>query len=169
MKIINPSKTFDVGGDPLTVAYNWKSYLLYDNIHPDYYTCTDLFSYTKVVDASKLILTDNPKYQICNGMFAYCDYLRIPPQFGNRRTAPDCAGMFIDCPSLEVAPELPMTELVNNCYDRMFERCTSLVKAPALPAVVLKPYCYSHMFYGCTNLTEAPELWAPVTENRCYE
>jgi hypothetical protein len=77
--------------------------------------------------------------------------------------------MFTDCPSLEVAPELPMTELSDYCYAGMFARCTSLVKAPALPAVVLQPYCYYQMFYGCTNLTEAPELWAPVSEHRCYE
>jgi hypothetical protein len=91
MKIVNPSKTFDVGGDPLTVLCNWKSYILYDNVHPDYYTWKSLFVYTKVVDASKLIITDNPKYQIC-------------------------ARMFQECSSLEVAPELPMTELSNGCY-----------------------------------------------------
>lgn len=168
-KIVNPSKTFDVGGDPLTVLCNWKSYILYDNVHPNYYTWDNLFAYTKVVDASNLIITTNPKYQICNSMFADCQYLRIPPQFGNRQVAPNCNSMFRWCYSLEVAPELPMTELAPNCYYQMFDSCTTLVKAPALPAVVLQHQCYYSMFYGCTNLTEAPELWAPVLEQRCYE
>ena len=46
--------------------------------------------------------------------------------------------MFRWCYSLEVAPELPMTELAPNCYYQMFDSCTTLVKAPALPAVVLQ-------------------------------
>ena len=34
--------------------------------------------------------------------------------------------MFISCSSLTTAPELPATELVNGCYNGMFNSCTKL-------------------------------------------
>lgn len=77
-------------------------------------------------------------------------------------------GLFKDCTSLTVAPELPATILADYCYDSMFNGCKNLVNAPELPATTLCNYCYSYMFAGCTNLTEAPKLPATTLGNRCY-
>ena len=76
--------------------------------------------------------------------------------------------MFADCTSLTKAPELPATELAYSCYDSMFYGCTNLQTAPELLATKLAPYCYSGMFQGCTSLIEAPELPATTLEDYCY-
>ena len=78
-------------------------------------------------------------------------------------------GLFRECTSLTVAPELPVTNLfnANSCYSYMFYGCTSLTVAPELPATNLNLAinCYSYMFYGCTSLTVAPELPATKANN----
>ena len=76
--------------------------------------------------------------------------------------------LFRDCKGLTEAPELPATELADECYDSMFKGCTSLTKAPALPATELAWRCYSSMFNGCTSLIEAPALPATELEQWCY-
>ena len=47
---------------------------------------------------------------------------------------------------------LPVTNLVSNCYLRLFQDCTSLTTAPELPATSLEGTCYSNMFSGCSSL-----------------
>jgi len=55
------------------------------------------------------------------------------------------AGMFKDCTSLELPPELPSTILpkINSefsycdCYSYMFKGCTGLKQIPYLPAISL--------------------------------
>ena len=76
--------------------------------------------------------------------------------------------MFDNCTSLTEAPELPVKELKQNCYDKMFYGCSSLTKAPELPATQLAERCYNEMFLGCKNLTEAPELPATTLGKSCY-
>ena len=76
--------------------------------------------------------------------------------------------MFEDCTSLTSAPALPATTLAENCYNMMFWKCTSLTTAPALPATTLAEQCYQSMFYGCTGLTSAPALPATTLANYCY-
>lgn len=76
--------------------------------------------------------------------------------------------MFEDCRSLTQAPELPATDLANQCYYEMFKGCTSLTAAPELPATTLAQRCYQSMFQGCTSLTTAPELPAAKMETSCY-
>ena len=78
-------------------------------------------------------------------------------------------GLFNNCTSLTVAPELPATTLAEYCYGSMFRGCTSLTQAPELPATTLTPYCYLTMFMGCTSLTKAPELPATTLTNSCYD
>ena len=67
--------------------------------------------------------------------------------------------MFKDCKSLTSAPELPATELADDCYFGMFSGCTSLTKAPELPATDLPSRCYSNMFTGCSNLNYVKALY----------
>ena len=56
------------------------------------------------------------------------------------------------CPNLTAAPELPATELAEECYRRMFAGCTNLTAAPELPATELAESCYSGMFDNCRSL-----------------
>ena len=77
--------------------------------------------------------------------------------------------LFMDCPVLTSAPDLPATQLANKCYYYMFIFCTSLTKAPELPAETLASGCYKGMFDGCSRLQEAPELSATKLANSCYQ
>ena len=77
--------------------------------------------------------------------------------------------LFEFCKVLTSAPDLPATQLANNCYHYMFLFCTSLTKAPELPAETLADYCYKGMFDGCSKLQEAPELSATKLANSCYQ
>lgn len=61
-----------------------------------------------------------------------------------------------------------VTTLTNTCYSYMFLDCTSLEAAPELPATTLKQGCYMNMFAGCTNLATAPELPATTLPYGCY-
>ena len=76
--------------------------------------------------------------------------------------------LFIFCPPLTTAPELPATTLAWSCYQDMFYNCQSLTAAPALPATKLTKFCYMSMFRGCTSLTQAPELPAATLVHACY-
>lgn len=66
--------------------------------------------------------------------------------------------MFGFCTNLKIAPKLPATTLVNECYSYMFSHCTNLNTAPVLLATTLARDCYSYMFWGCTNLTSVTML-----------
>ena len=77
--------------------------------------------------------------------------------------------MFNGCTSLTTAPELPATTLADSCYYRMFAGCTSLTTAPELPGTTLAGNCYRGMFAGCTSLTTAPELPATTLADSCYD
>ena len=75
--------------------------------------------------------------------------------------------MFKGCTSLTIAPELPATNLANNCYDGMFNDCTSLTTAPVLPATNLKVNCYQNMFNGCTKLNYIKCLATDISAYNC--
>ena len=75
--------------------------------------------------------------------------------------------LFFGCTSLEKAPALHVTTLVNRCYFEMFYGCTSLVTAPELPATTLTPYCYTRMFYGCINLAYVKCLATNISATSC--
>ena len=40
--------------------------------------------------------------------------------------------MFVNSTALEIAPDLPATTLVNQCYNKMFQNCSSLRYVKAL-------------------------------------
>ena len=77
--------------------------------------------------------------------------------------------LFKKCDVLTSVPDLPATNLADNCYRNMFEECTSIAEAPELPATKLAPYCYYDMFSGCTALTEVPDLLAKELPEHCYQ
>ena len=63
---------------------------------------------------------------------------------------------------------LPVMNLANNCYERMFSVCSSLTTAPELPATTLASGCYNSMFTNSNKLTTAPELPATTLATQCY-
>ena len=77
--------------------------------------------------------------------------------------------MFKDCKSLQTAPSLPATQMMDSCYRRMFDGCTSLEAAPVLLATRVEKYSYSLMFNGCTSLKAAPALPATWVEDFSYQ
>ena len=76
--------------------------------------------------------------------------------------------MFQNCSNLIITPKLPAINLSENCYSNMFSGCISLTTAPQLPATTLELRCYQCMFEGCTSLTTAPELPATTLAESCY-
>lgn len=65
---------------------------------------------------------------------------------------------------------LPATNLVQNCYWRMFRGCKSLINAPTLlPASVLVKNCYRQMFTECTSLTTTPIISATIMGEGCCQ
>lgn len=79
-------------------------------------------------------------------------------------------GLFKNCSSLEIPPELPAVALTNFCYYAMFDGCSSLLQTPRLPAIKLGEHCYSAMFARCTALTTVANDLLPSTimEQACY-
>ena len=78
-------------------------------------------------------------------------------------------GMFEGCSNLTTGPAtLPATTMAESCYQSMFNECSSLETAPALPATTLADSCYAMMFAVCESLTTAPALPATNLENMCY-
>lgn len=77
--------------------------------------------------------------------------------------------LFSGCTSLTDASNLvlPATELIDGCYQEMFEGCTNLTQAPALPATTLVEGCYSLMFQGCTNLNYIKCLATDISADYC--
>ena len=67
--------------------------------------------------------------------------------------------MFRGCKNLKTGPaKLPALKLATRCYDSMFLNCSSLQTAPDLPATELTEYCYLNMFYRCEILSSVKML-----------
>ena len=131
-----------------------------------------LFQYSKIIDASNLILPATTLTDYCYyNMFDSCSSLTTAPELPATTLAEGCyAGMFNSCSSLTTAPELPATTLTDYCYYNMFNSCSSLTTAPELPATTLGKYCYHYMFSRCTSLTTAQEeLPATILTEGCYQ
>ena len=106
----------------------------------------------------------------CQRMFEGCTSLETAPALPATKVIEwGYERMFAGCTSLAAAPALQMSTLYEKCYQGMFSGCTSLTSAPALPAMTLATNCYASMFYGCTSLTAAPALPATTLANSCYE
>ena len=155
---------FNAGGDIISLfGMNNFSLPMAD------YACKSLFSGSKVIDASDILLPTTLSAHCYEFMFSGCTRLATLPRLTATTLADSCyASMFSGCTSLSYAPELPVTTLANSCYASMFSGCTSLDNAPDLPATTLANNCYESMFSGCTSLSQAPGLRAATLVNSCY-
>ena len=103
-------------------------------------------------------------------MFSLCTNLKQAPELPATQLTENCYyAMFSDCRQLTDAPELPADSLAVDCYHSMFNNCISLTKAPELPALVMKQYCYNKMFFNCTSLKDPCELPATSLDEDCYK
>lgn len=106
------------------------------------------------------------------GCFSYlfngCESLVRAPDLPATELVEQCYSNMFSFTSLTEAPELPATNLKEGCYSSMFHGCVLLSSAPALPAMKLAPYCYEGMFDMCFSLREAPALPAVEVAPYCY-
>ena len=101
-------------------------------------------------------------------LFSTCDILTSAPELPATELANDCYnGMFFECQLLTTAPELPAMTLAKGCYFNMFNNCRALTSAPELPATKLANNCYNGMFYECTNLESVTMLATDVSAMNC--
>lgn len=133
-----------------------------NNILTESYVFSDLFYFSYIKDASRLVLPATVLTPYCyRSMFEYCQSMVSAPVLPVSTLATGCyARMFFRCTSLTTAPELPSTALASECYSLMFYACTSLQAVPELPATTLASSCYNRMFETCTAIKYA-ELKAP--------
>ena len=118
---------FNIEGNIMSLVYS-DNYSGQTSLTGLNYVFKGLFSGTKVVDASNVLL---PATTLSTGCYH---------------------SMFSYCWKLTGAPVLPATVLSNECYESMFESCGSLVTAPVLQATTLLYRSYAVMFSGCYSL-----------------
>jgi len=98
------SKSFDVYGNIMSMIKDITIPNWYESLTMRTWAFTRLFYQSSVVSAENLVLPAITATEYCY------------------------SGMFYDCTSLSIAPELPATDLSNasNCYDEMFYGCSNL-------------------------------------------
>ena len=165
----NSDYEFNVSGNIMSLIYG-DNFIGQTTLPSSLYIFYSIFSNSKVVDASNLILPATTLASNCyRNMFKGCTSLTTAPELPATTLANYCYyHMFEDCTSITAAPELPATTLATGCYSYMFNGCTSLIYPPTLNATILQPKCYQYMFEGCSSLTTAPELPATTLANSCY-
>ena len=138
------------------------------NICNKFYSTGKIRCYGDIRSLVKPIALEDYSY-FAHKMFNGCNITNIP-ELPATNLANNCYdGMFDWCKSLTTAPELPATNLADHCYSTMFSNCSSLTKAPSvLPATTLAKSCYNFMFGSCTSLTIAPTLPATTLVDGCY-
>ena len=75
--------------------------------------------------------------------------------------------MFVNCTSLETAPDLPAATLAKQCYSFMFSNCFALTEAPVLPAKTLKERCYEQMFSYCSSVAKITCMATDISASGC--
>ena len=162
---------FDVEGNIMSLLYG-DNFIGKTNLTGKDHAFFELFlDCTGLVSADNLVLPATTLADNCyEGMFRNCTSLSIAPQLPATKLTNSCyEGMFYNCTSLTTIPQLQATSLGISCYCYMFGECTSLSKAPKLPATTLTEMCYRSMFRGCKSLTIAPQLPATTLTSKCYE
>ncbi len=162
---------FDVEGNIMSLLYG-ENFIGQTNLTGKDHTFYELFlDCTGLISADNLVLPATTLADNCyEGMFRNCTSLTIAPQLPATKLTRSCyEGMFYNCTSLTTIPQLQASSLGISCYCYMFGGCTSLSKAPKLPAVTLTEMCYRSMFRGCKSLTIAPQLPATTLTSKCYE
>lgn len=131
----------------------------------------NMFCETGLLAAPEIMATSVANSSLWN-MFDNCDHMITGPSILRATdlsgTTQCYRGMFKECYSLQVAPQLPATKLGKQCYLYMFQNCQSLVNPPALPATELAEGCYSGMFNNCWTLGSTPTLSATTLFTSCY-
>ena len=77
--------------------------------------------------------------------------LVTPPNLPSTELSEECYSYMFTFQGFTEAPELPANTLEPSCYLGMFQNCASLTKV-VLPATTLVEVCYENMFLGCSNL-----------------
>ena len=88
-------------------------------------------------------------------MFSGCTSLQTAPSLSFTELEGDynCWSMFYNCKSLVNVPDLPnVAALTKRCYQYMFHSCSNLENAPLLPNTELVDACYNGIFQNCTKL-----------------
>ena len=88
-------------------------------------------------------------------MFNGCTSLQTAPSLSFTELGGDysCWSMFYGCTGLVNVPDLPnVAALTARCYQYMFMGCSNLENAPLLPNTELVNACYNGMFQNCTKL-----------------
>ena len=97
--------------------------------------CTSLVN-PPTIPTISLNSTEDETAHMFEEMFYGCTKLAGLPTLQNKTTyaGTGCqfANMFNGCTSLTTAPDLPATELVNYCYESMFEGCSNLSHIKAM-------------------------------------
>ena len=162
---------FDVEGNIMSLIYG-DNFIGKTNLTGKDHAFFELFlDCTGLSSAGDLVLPATTLSDNCyEGMFRNCTSLTVVPQLPATKLTISCyEGMFYNCTSLTITPQLPATSLGISCYCYMFGGCKSISKAPKLPATTLTEMCYRSMFRGCKSLTVAPELPATTLTSKCYE
>ena len=132
MRIWGDTAVYNVYGNILSVIYG-DDFGDYRTIACGY-PFRDMFSISRVVDASGLILPDNLTEGCYMDMFGGASRLIAAPEL----------------PSVEIAPDY--------CYQQMFQG-TALVTAPEIKQKTIGYRSMNGMFAMCSELTVAPELY----------
>ena len=77
--------------------------------------------------------------------------------------------MFRKCTALSEIPDLPASQLADNCYEAMFDSCIRVTKASDLKATQLSVGCYKAMFRNCSSLNYIDTLVAYELSDNCYD
>lgn len=128
-----------------------------------------LFRGNGVISAGGLIIPS----KVYSIMYMFCGDgdLEVAPELPATEIRSDAyRALFAGCTKITDAPALPGTSLSASAYFEMFSGCTSLTGVPQdyLPATTLADSCYTNMFADCTSLTSAPDLPATILKGACY-
>ena len=106
----------------------------------------------------------------CFGMFYNCTSLTIAPDLTSITSAANyCFGsMFYGCSGITLPARMrQFTTVYDGCFSSMYEGCTNLTTAPVLPAETLATSCYYFMFMRCSSITWVKMLATDISASGC--
>ena len=187
---------YNVYGNILSVIYG-DDYGEYRTISSGH-TFEGLFSFSKSVDASGLVLPDNlledcfatlfyntptlfaaPELptgdyapdECYRQMFQGCTNLAEPPVITQKNLGyQSCLATFAGCPNMAYAPELSIEEAGERSMSSMFSGCSSITSVTiTLSDTTPGTRAYSGLFLGCTSLTNTPVILAETVSDNCFQ
>ena len=162
VSIFTSTCKFNLSGELYSMIFG-KSYDI-SQTNRRYAFCA-LFSTSKVVDASELVLRLPSNTEGFMNLFLNCTELVTPPSLDMLTINQGCFQyMFDGCSSLTTAPALPATTIYGNSYAYMFSGCTSLsIVSDIYVRYFIGDYNMASMFRGCTSITHCPVKSVPET------